>query len=373
MRIGCSASPAVLLLAVLAAWLLFCCPPAESIRWLSLVRTSSLASSPVERNVSCDQLRGLSRAQRLICKKNFEFMQSVRRGAQLAVLECQHQFRSRRWNCSTVNGTRLFSKALSDVLAGTREAAFVHALSAAAVAHEVTRACSAGRLAGRCGCDHSVRGTSPEGFKWSGCSDNVAYGVAFSRAFVDARDLRLARSASASPKALVNLHNNDVGRKVIRSQMTVQCKCHGVSGSCELKTCWKELRPFRNVGTVLKDKFDQATEVEVRRRGSPGTRSHSRPIIVPVVSPLPDNNGLQYLKSSPDFCEANVSLGFFGTRGRRCDPDSDSIDGCDLLCCGRGYNTKTERLVERCACKFVWCCEVRCKTCVKYVSASTCR
>lgn len=99
------------------------------------------------------------------------------------------------------------------LLAGTREAAFVHALSAAALAHEVTRACSQGRLEDRCGCDLSVQGNSAEGFKWSGCSDNVAYGVAFSKSFVDARDLRAARS-TANPRALVNLHNNNVGRKV---------------------------------------------------------------------------------------------------------------------------------------------------------------
>lgn len=106
-----------------------------------------------------------------------------------------------------INRTRLVP------LAGTREAAFVHALSAAALAHEVTRACSQGRLPNRCGCDLSVNGGTAEGFKWSGCSDNLAYGVAFSKSFVDARDVRAARS-TASPKALVNLHNNDVGRKV---------------------------------------------------------------------------------------------------------------------------------------------------------------
>ena len=45
---------------------------------------------------------------------------------------------------------------------GTREAAFVHALSSAAVAMAVTRACSRGELE-RCGCDRKVRGVSPEG------------------------------------------------------------------------------------------------------------------------------------------------------------------------------------------------------------------
>ena len=50
--------------------------------------------------------------------------------------------------------------------AGTRETAFVHAISAAGLAHALTRACSSGRM-DDCGCDRSVRGVSKEGFKVS--------------------------------------------------------------------------------------------------------------------------------------------------------------------------------------------------------------
>ena len=35
------------------------------------------------------------------CKKHPGFMSSVKVGAASAISECQHQFRSRRWNCST--------------------------------------------------------------------------------------------------------------------------------------------------------------------------------------------------------------------------------------------------------------------------------
>lgn len=52
--------------------------------------------------------------------------------------------------------------------------------------------------------------------------------------------------------------------------------------------------------------------------------------------------------------------------------DSDGIDGCGMLCCNRGYTTKREKRVERCKCKFHWCCFVECEECVTEVDVSTC-
>ena len=61
---------------------------------------------------SCKSLVGLVKRQQKICKRNIETMESVRYGALIAIEECQHQFRNRRWNCSTVDPVKLFGNVL---------------------------------------------------------------------------------------------------------------------------------------------------------------------------------------------------------------------------------------------------------------------
>lgn len=39
--------------------------------------------------------------------------------------------------------------------------------------------------------------------------------------------------------------------QLLERNMKVECKCHGVSGSCELKTCWRSVAPFRMVSPCL--------------------------------------------------------------------------------------------------------------------------
>ncbi|XP_070561162.1 protein Wnt-4-like [Ptychodera flava] len=354
-----------LLLAVFAACL---CVSSPSPAWLAIVSvgTSSSDIATIDNAESCDHLPrpDFIPKQINLCKKNVEIMNGVITGANMAVDECQFQFRNRRWNCSirNVDNSPIFGKVLEE---GTREAAFVHAISAAGAAHMVTTSCSSGDLQ-RCGCDRSVTGVSSEGFQWSGCSDNIDYGNMITKNFVDARERRGKKDPS--DRQLMNLHNNEAGRRTVEANMKVECKCHGVSGSCEMKTCWRAMPTFREVGEKLKEKFDGATEVVA-------VVVDNRKKLVPVdpqFKPHTDAD-LVYLDGSPDFCEYDPKTGSLGTIGRECNKTSKAIDGCDLMCCGRGFDTRTVEIVERCSCKFHWCCYVRCKKCKRTVELHTCK
>ncbi|XP_064474837.1 protein Wnt-1-like isoform X2 [Ornithodoros turicata] len=307
----------------------------------------------------------LRRKQRGLVRANPGSLQAIVRGMRLAIAECKHQFRDRRWNCPTpdyLRGKSLFGKI---VHRGCRETAFVYAITSAGVAHAVSRACSEGAIE-TCTCDYRQRGPSGLDWEWGGCSDNVHFGYKFTRAFVDAaergRDLRF----------VINLHNNEAGRLHVTSETHRECKCHGMSGSCTVKTCWMRLPSFRDVGNRLKDRFDGASRVLVSNQGnyrrSGGAARRRRRLRFQLKPYYPDHKAptrkdLVYFENSPDYCVANPRLGVEGTRGRPCNDTSLGVDGCELMCCGRGYRTEVREDLERCACTFHWCCQVRCKLC----------
>lgn len=156
----------------------------------------------------------------------------------------------------------------------------------------------------------------------SGCNHNVAFGAAFARTFLDIDDVRSLNKASKVlnhnyptssgskrsarlkdhtdidhielaylrwTKAAVNLHNNNLGRKVslisygfgflyifyfhhnttLRYRLIVvilisnifvkiyqdttkeKCVCHGISASCQFKTCWKHIDNFEKIASKL--------------------------------------------------------------------------------------------------------------------------
>ena len=107
-----------------------------------------------------------------------------------------------------------------------------------------------------CGCDKRLgKEAKNEDFEWGGCSDDVSFGEKFSRDFVDSKEIK--RTA----ESLMNLHNNEAGRQNLHHNIQRACKCHGVSGACSIKVCWKKLPSFKAMGDSLKRKYDGAHRV----------------------------------------------------------------------------------------------------------------
>ncbi|EMP42066.1 Protein Wnt-2, partial [Chelonia mydas] len=178
------------------------------------------------------------------------------------------------------------------LVSGSRESAFVYAISSAGVVFAITRACSQGELKS-CSCDPKKKGSAKDNkghFDWGGCSDNVDYGVKFARAFVDAKE-RKGKDA----RALMNLHNNRAGRKAVKRFLKQECKCHGVSGSCTLRTCWLAMADFRKTGDYLWRKYNGAIQVVMNQDGTGFTVANKR-------FKKPTKNDLVYFESSPDYC-----------------------------------------------------------------------
>ncbi|XP_030383347.1 protein Wnt-5 [Scaptodrosophila lebanonensis] len=172
-------------------------------------------------------------------------------------------------------------------------------------------------------------------------------------------------AATAKARSLMNLHNNEAGRRAVIKKTRITCKCHGVSGSCSLITCWQQLSSIREIGDYLREKYEEATEVKLNKRG--------RLQVKDSQFKVPTAHDLVYLDESPDWCRNNRQLQWPGTHGRVCNKSSSGLDGCGILCCGRGYNTKNIVVRERCNCKFHWCCQVKCDVCTKVLEEHTCK
>ncbi|CAL9682617.1 unnamed protein product [Knipowitschia caucasica] len=323
------------------------CPLCSRANWMWL----GVSSAGVLEKSGCANLT-FSPKQKDLCRRKSFLLPSIQDGARLALSECQSQFKHERWNCSINDQPSLFGHELTS---GTKETAFIYAVMAAGLVHAVTRSCSQGNMT-ECGCDSRLKGTSSaaQGWHWGGCSDHIQYGTWFSRKFMDTSSKNMSLLPKGYTLLTMNQHNSEAGRQAIERTMSTDCRCHGVSGSCAVKTCWRTMAPFSRVGMYLKERYERS--VHVLDRFKKKWKRKERDVTV-------DKHKLIYMNKSPNYCLEDQHLGVAGTRGRRCNRSSHGPDGCNLLCCGRGYNTHVVRNVERCECKFVWCCYVRCRRC----------
>ncbi|XP_049301426.1 protein Wnt-4 [Anopheles funestus] len=294
----------------------------------------------------CKFLSG-TRKQNHQCRRDIGLPEAIKEARRLAVTHCEEQFRYDRWNCSieTRGKRNIFKKVY-------RETAFVHALTAAAITHAVARACAEGKMTKcQCASERKPEATSLA-WRWGGCSDNLKHGKRVARNFLE------LQPKNGDPVGEMLRHDSEVGISAITSAMTDRCKCHGVSGSCSMKTCWRRLGDFNTTAALLRTKYHLAIrKIPVNNK----TSRRSAPRNFRPRETIYDQ--LYYFETSPTFCSV--------TRGRRClHPDN-----CATLCCGRGYTTKVIKTLEKCRCRFTngRCCQVVCDYCEKYEDRYYCK
>ncbi|KPP56133.1 hypothetical protein Z043_126311, partial [Scleropages formosus] len=85
-------------------------------------------------------------------------------------------------------------------------------------------------------------------------------------------------------------------RKAVAKTVLTDCRCHGVSGSCAVKTCWRTLAPFDRVGRFLKERYENGVHVLHRSRRKVRRKDKDRRRL-PV-----GKEELIFLNKSPNYC-----------------------------------------------------------------------
>lgn len=164
--------------------------------------------------------------------------------------------------------------------------------------------------------------------------------------------------------------------QVIKAGVETTCKCHGVSGSCTVQTCWRQLLPFHEIGKQLKQRYETSIKVgsSTNEATGEGEISTGRSTQQQQLQPLPGLNDqiprtmdLLHIEDSPSFCRPSKYSS--GTAARKCYKDKN----CDAICCGRGHNTQSREVTRPCQCQVRWCCYVECKQCTQREEVYTCK
>ena len=136
-----------------------------------------------------------------------------------------------------------------------------------------------------------------------------------------------------------------------------------------MRTCWMQQPSFHQVGDYLREKYEGAAEMIIKLNRRKKERLKPR---YPQLK-RPTEADLLYYESSPNYCDADASEGSLGTSGRECNISSSGMNGCELLCCGRGHNIQQTKVTRNCNCIFLWCCQVKCQKCKEIVNKYTCK
>ncbi|PAV67676.1 hypothetical protein WR25_04205 [Diploscapter pachys] len=295
---------------------------------------------PVKLRQGCPEDLLHSRSQRavqLACRTQPATVISAFEGVQDALDECAAHMKFQPWDCSNVDNIFHDPQLLHTA---TRESALIWALSSAGAAWGIATSCAQGWLSD-CACSENTPGGGS--YEYGGCTNAVHYGVRSARRL-------LTKSQSNQPNLFrkIEKQNLKAGRLALKKTLISSCKCHGVSGSCQQKTCWKRAAALNTITDFLIEKHARA------KMYRPNVTMKS--------------NDLFYLDASPDHCQIDTE------KPRVCAWRNEThMQGdCSKLCCGRGYSVRHEVVHAKCECQFVWCCDLVCKDCLQHRWVSTC-
>uniref|UniRef100_A0A8R1I181 Protein Wnt n=1 Tax=Caenorhabditis japonica TaxID=281687 RepID=A0A8R1I181_CAEJA len=302
------------------------------------------------------------RSIQLACRSHPSTVISAFEGIQEGLAHCANRLRFQQWDCSEAgnimhdppllrSGGCLFNGAqaardpfqevlfrYSSIPLGFRESSLIWALSSASAAWGVATACAQGWI-DDCACNNHL---GQNEYEFGGCTHGVQHGITASR------KLLTKVGAVSSLLRKVEKHNLKAGRLAVKKTLISSCKCHGVSGSCQQKTCWKRTATLEHITDYLVEKYARA-------------KLYTDDSVVKTTD-------LIYLEASPDVCNTK------SVAGRVCAwrNETHTQGDCDRLCCGNGFSIRHEVVRVKCDCEFVWCCNLVCKDCIQHRWISTC-
>ena len=174
---------------------------------------------------------------------------------------------------------------------------------------------------------------------------------------------------------LISLHLSHTTQAVYDKSF-IQCRCIGVSTNCATNTCYRQLGRFNKVAKHLESLYRSSVQVELRQSKPKDTEtttstseeSRSKSSEMKLVEKNPNYSkytpkDVVYIDDSPSYCKKNLAIGSYGVSGRACTKTGNSMSDCNIMCCDRGYYSRRELVKNKCGCKLIWCCEVKCKIC----------
>ena len=140
--------------------------------------------------------------------------------------------------------------------------------------------------------------------------------------------------------------------QALESVQRIKCKCHGLSTSCVLKTCFMATPDLQSTARTLAVKYEAAKKVSIYR-GSEDRRPllHLARAVKQGRHMNLTKYQLHYTDSSPDFCKRDMQAGIPGNTGRPCSANDGNPNSCRVLCCGQPPAVREER--RRRCCRYI--------------------